>query len=114
MHLQVTGIKFENFMIDRSTAETKALQIMGIMHHYCKFHLLQDVERWCKSSSSGLSGSGQQQKQQRSCIYSNIRKLQVCTAVLHTSPQTAQGFEFTFMCRRSASKHSLQPAAIHS
>ena len=43
-------MEFKQLMIDKSSAEIKALTDLGIFYLLCIFHMLQDVERFCKSA----------------------------------------------------------------
>ena len=74
--LQAARMKFKHMMIDKSKAEIKALQDFGIMHLLCKFHMLQDVERFCKSAESGIGGDPRAKKQKRYQVYDMWRSLQ--------------------------------------
>ena len=50
----------KRFMIDKSKAEIKALDLLGIQWLLCKFHMLQDWERRVKSAVGGVHGKGDQ------------------------------------------------------
>ena len=43
-----------NFMIDKSKAEIKAITELGYKYYLCKFHDLQDWERFLRSSRAGV------------------------------------------------------------
>lgn len=43
-----------NFMIDKSKAEIKAVIDLGYNYYLCKFHVLQDWERFLRSSKAGV------------------------------------------------------------
>jgi len=62
-------------MIDKSKAEIAALKRLGIPYLLCIFHMLQDVERFCKSSKSGVHGK--ENEQVRMGIYRDLRGVQV-------------------------------------
>ena len=62
-------------MIDKSKAEMAACGALGITFLLCKFHMFQDVERFCKSSKSGVNGA--ERKWIRVEIYRALRNLQV-------------------------------------
>jgi MULE transposase domain len=44
------------FMIDKSTIEISAIENIGAKYLLCKFHMLQEWERFLKSAESGVSG----------------------------------------------------------
>ena len=50
----------KRFMIDKSKAEIKALDSLSIQWLLCKFHMLQDWERWVKSAFGGVHGKDSQ------------------------------------------------------
>ena len=84
-------------MIDKSKAEIAALKRLGIPYLLCIFHMLQDVERFCKSSKSGVHGKENEQLRMR--IYRYLRAVQVkphcrndgCWAMLYFADMLATG-----------------------
>ena len=44
------------FMIDKSTAEIAAIKALGARYLLCKFHFLQEADRWMKTAESGVAG----------------------------------------------------------
>jgi hypothetical protein len=79
---EAAGMKFSNIMVDKSKAEIAACKQLEINHLLCIFHMLQDFEKFCKSTKSGIHGNTNRSK--RLEVYKNLRKLQVsCIFILN-------------------------------
>jgi hypothetical protein len=64
--LNAAGLSAENlnFMIDKSQTEISAIKAIGAKYLLCKFHMLQDWERFLKSTQSGMHGRTNQRWRQ--------------------------------------------------
>jgi len=60
-------------MIDKSVIEKSAIDSVGSVYLLCSFHVFQDVERWLKTSDSGLAGT--KHKADRLVVLYRLRQL---------------------------------------
>jgi hypothetical protein len=63
-----------HIMMDKDKAQIAACKLLGIIHLLCKFHMLQDFDRFLSSTSSGVHGPGN--RPLRHSILQNISSLQ--------------------------------------
>jgi len=73
--LQSAGVDIKEltFMIDKSVTERSAISSLGARYILCSFHVFQEVERWLKTTQSGLSGT--KNKAQRLLVLYRLRQL---------------------------------------
>jgi hypothetical protein len=80
------------FMIDKSGIEISAIEAIGSKYLLCKFHMLQEWERFLKSAESGVSGPKNKDTRKRILWrLSGIQKLETETTFKAESELFEQG-----------------------